>query len=188
MRLVLDPSDTRLDASLTHAATTSVTYPEVGATRTVLPAGYRHLRRRTVLGGGAATFRAAAGRLRRWDMHRTAGLRVAPASPAAATGSTVVMALGSRALSLLIPCRVVWTVETDAEIGFGYGSLPGHPESGEESFVISIASDDTVFATVTAFSRPAGAVATLGSPIGRRVQDAMTRRYLAAVLPARTVA
>jgi uncharacterized protein (UPF0548 family) len=38
---------------------------------------------------------------------------------------------------------VVWTVDEPNRIGFGYGTLQGHPESGEESFVVSREDDDS---------------------------------------------
>jgi len=41
------------------------------------------------------------------------------------------------------------------EIGFGYGTLPGHPARGEESFVVHRDAAGEVWFTVTSFSRPA---------------------------------
>ncbi len=67
--------------------------------------------------------------------------------------------------------------------GFAYGTLPGHPESGEEAFIVEQHDDDSVTFTITAFSRPATWLARLGGPLGRAVQDRVTARYLRA-LPA----
>jgi uncharacterized protein (UPF0548 family) len=67
----------------------------------------------------------------------------------------VAAGLGVGPLRLWAPCEVIWTVTDADEIGFGYGTLPGHPASGEESFVVSIDEADRVWLTVTAFSRPA---------------------------------
>ena len=39
--------------------------------------------------------------------------------------------------------------------GFGYGTLPGHPERGEEAFEVEMGADGRVFLTITAFSRHA---------------------------------
>jgi uncharacterized protein (UPF0548 family) len=56
--------------------------------------------------------------------------------------------------------------------------MPGHPESGEESFILNCSNDGTTRFTVTGFSRPATALSRLAGPIGSHVQDFMTSRYL----------
>jgi uncharacterized protein (UPF0548 family) len=38
--------------------------------------------------------------------------------------------------------------------GFAYGTLPAHPEEGEELFLVTRGGDDTVRFEITAFSRP----------------------------------
>ncbi|WP_328313157.1 DUF1990 domain-containing protein [Streptomyces sp. NBC_00442] len=85
---------------------------------------------------------------------------------------------------LVIPCRVVWTVRSAERIGFAYGTLPGHPECGEESFVVGREADGLVWFEVAAFSRPATWYARLGGPLTRLLQDLATRRYLRAVAAA----
>ena len=62
--------------------------------------------------------------------------------------------------------------------GFAYGTLPGHPESGEEAFVIERHDDDTVSFTITAFSRHATRLARVAGPLGRAAQRRITARYL----------
>ena len=49
------------------------------------------------------------------------------------------------------------------EYGFAYGTLPAHPEQGEEAFHVARRSGRLVF-TVTAFSRPRHPAARLGGP------------------------
>ena len=141
-----------------------VTYPEVGATRDgPLPAGYAHLRHRTPLPRDA--FRVAGEAVLTWRMHRAAGVRIETSAPRAAPGVTLRAGLGLGALRLWAPCEVVWVVDTDGRIGFGYGTLPGHPESGEESFVVERAADGTVSFAVRAFSRPARWYTRIGGPL-----------------------
>lgn len=67
-----------------------------------------------------------------------------------------------------------------ARQGFAYGTLPGHPESGEEAFILDRHDDETTTFTVVAFSRPASVLAKLAGPVGSLVQDVMTTRYLRA--------
>jgi uncharacterized protein (UPF0548 family) len=71
----------------------------------------------------------------------------------------------------------VYVLDEPNRFGFAYGTLAGHPERGEESFVVSLASDRVTF-DVVAFSRPASALARFGAPVARAVQTRVTRRYL----------
>ena len=68
------------------------------------------------------------------------------------------------------PCPVVYVIDEEDRRGFAYGTLPGHPESGEEAFIVQIADDEEVTATIKAFSRPASLLARIGGPVTRRVQ------------------
>jgi uncharacterized protein (UPF0548 family) len=157
------------------------TYVDVGATASTyhsgFPDGYHVSHHHEVIGHGRGHFERAAERLMTWRMHSDAGLRVR-ASSAAARDAVVVCRLGPGRLSLRIPCRVIYVVEEPDRRGFGYGTLPGHPESGEESFLVAI-EDDVVTLTVTAFSRPGLLVTRLGGPVSRWLQGRALRRYAA---------
>jgi uncharacterized protein (UPF0548 family) len=159
-------------------AKAELTYPEVGQTAGVLPAGYRHLRRSLVIGAGSAAFAAAADSLVSWRVHSRAGLRVAASRPTAQAGALVLLSLGAGPIWITAPCRVVYTVTNPRREGFAYGTLPGHPESGEEAFIVERKPDDSVTFTVTAFSRPATITARIAGPLGRLIQRRVTSRYL----------
>ncbi|MGN6502732.1 MAG: DUF1990 family protein [Pseudolysinimonas sp.] len=76
-----------------------------------------------------------------------------------------------------IPARVVYVIDEPLRKGFAYGTLPGHPERGEEAFVVEYRDDDSVWLTIRAFSRPANALFWLGYPVLRLLQEFFTRRY-----------
>ena len=85
------------------------------------------------------------------------------------------------------PVRVVYVIDRPARKGFGYGTLPGHPESGEEAWILDRSEDGSVWMTIMAFSRPSTPGWWLVYPVLRIVQEIMTRRYeraLAGPLPA----
>lgn len=87
-----------------------------------------------------------------------------------------------------IPARVVYVVDEPRRRGFAYGTLPGHPERGEEAFVVERLADDSVWLVIRAFSRPAGPLVRIGSPLARLLQATFTARYeraLAGPLPRR---
>ena len=159
-----------------------LTYSEVGCTRQGhLPNGYGHLRRSRRVGAGAERFESAAQALLGWDMHRRAGLRVQASTEQVAAGEVAVLRLGVGVLSVHAPVRVVYVVDEPARKGFGYGTLPGHPESGEEAFIIELQEDGAVTFTITAFSRPSTLLARVGGPASRAVQSWVTTRYLRSV-------
>jgi len=92
-------------------------------------------------------------------------------------GDTAVLLLGWGVLSLRIPVRVVYVIDEPTRRGFAYGTLPGHPESGEEAFVVEHRDDDSVWLTIRAFSRPAYRWLWLGYPVLRLFQAIFTSRY-----------
>ncbi|MEU5844439.1 DUF1990 domain-containing protein [Rhodococcus sp. NPDC047139] len=165
----------------------NLTYPEVGASARAfreaspLPSGYRHLRVERELGYGATDFDVAATRLLTWEMHRRAGIRVPPETPRAAAGLDVQLGVGLGPIRTTAPCRVIEVFGTDRQRGFAYGTLAGHPESGEETFVVELGEDERVIGTVLAFSRPSRWYTRLAGPAGHLVQRRIALRYLAAL-------
>jgi uncharacterized protein (UPF0548 family) len=157
-------------------------YPEVGATRHGgLPAGYDHVDREHVVGSGREQFQRASAAVFRWTAQRGARLRIQATGPASTAGTVVLMTVGLRRLGLDIPCRVVWVVDEPERRGFAYGTLPGHPENGEESFVVSLRPGGQVVYELRAFSRLATRLARLGGPVSRRAQSLALDRYVAAI-------
>lgn len=167
---------------LAAARSASLTYPEVGATvKQELPAGYRHVSDSWVIGEGPHTFDRVAAALLGWQMHRGAGLRVWANCPAAEPDVVVVLGIGVAPLRMFAPCRVVYAVREERMRGFAYGTLPGHPERGEEAFVVEHRPDDAVVFHVTAFSRPGTWYMRSAGPLNQLLQDAFTGRYASAL-------
>lgn len=157
------------------------TYAEVGATREApLPSGYQHVHRDVEIGSGRADFDRASAALLSWRMHRESGLTVRSHGPAT-PGMPVVIGIGVGRLRLTAPCRVVYRVDQPDRCGFAYGTLPGHPESGEEAFVVHLTAGGRVRFRITAFSRPATVPARLGGPLTRLAQEYTTHRYVRAM-------
>ena len=169
-------------ADLDLLAEAPFTYPEVGATRSVaLPPGYHHGEHSAVVGASRTAFDRAVAAVFDWRMQRSIGLRVRASGPPTRPGTVVVLTAGLPRLGYDIPCRVVWA-QTDGDArGFAYGSLPGHPESGEESFLVTILPDGDVVFTTRVFSRLAAPLARLAAPVSRAVQHLALSRYAAAV-------
>ncbi|GAA2157141.1 DUF1990 domain-containing protein [Kitasatospora kazusensis] len=160
--------------------TSPLNYPETGATTRPggpLPAGYNHLRHRALIGYGRDVLERAGAAVTTWRMHRAAGVRVRADAGRAAPGVAVECAIGVGPLRLAAPCEVVWSTYERDRIGFAYGTRTGHPECGEESFVVELDSaTGAVWFTVTAFSRPARWYTRLAGPVVPLCQRLYARR------------
>lgn len=141
-----------------------------------MPPGYHHLEVERRLGVGDAAYRSVAEALLAFAPQRGLGLRPQGTSPRAAVGVDLL----SRLVVLPVPCRVVWVVEGPDRTGFGYGTLEGHVESGEEGFLVERRGDD-VYAVVRAYARPASWLTRLGGALTWRAQLLAAKGYLRAL-------
>jgi uncharacterized protein (UPF0548 family) len=160
----------------------SLTYPEIGATLGELPSDYHHVRESAVIGTGSAAFGRASDLVMTFEVQRRSGLVVRADASRAAVGVAVSSGIGVGRLRLWAPCRVVAVVEEPRRCGFVYGTLKGHPEIGEEAFLVVHREDDRVELQVVAFSRPANRFLALAGPASRRLQGWVTGKYLRALL------
>jgi uncharacterized protein (UPF0548 family) len=167
---------------MARLAALTPTYAETGATTAAgPPPGYRGRQRSLVLGFGRRVFERAATGLMSWQMHERAGLGVLTDFPIAVPGASVLLTVGRPPFALTAPCRVIYQVNDHERQGFAYGTLPGHPECGEEYFVVTRDWDHRVVFSVRSFSRPATRPARLGGPLTHLAQNLATHRYLHAL-------
>ena len=161
-----------------------LTYSAVGATRDLrdVPKGFRALERRAVVGHGEGAFAAAKRSILDWGLQTGSGMAVDIAGPIA-VGDTVRLTIPFGPLRVHAPARVVYVVDEPRLAGFAYGTLPGHPECGEEAFLVELGADGTVSTVIRAFSHPANWFWRLGAPVLRLAQELYTRRYLKALQP-----
>jgi uncharacterized protein (UPF0548 family) len=167
------------------------TYDEVGCTQDdETPEGFHRLEYRQRIGDGDEVFQRAADALLTWRMHRAAGIPVTATATPPQVGTDSLGRLGpgmlirrlrtQTQLGLPVPCRVVRVVNEPDRIGFAYGTLEGHPEAGEESFLVT-RDKDGVYAAIRAYSRPATWYTHLAGPITRKAQQYAATRYAAAL-------
>ena len=144
------------------------------------PSGFHRVEAERSLGRSPDAFWTAAELLTTWQVHLRAGLDVRASSARVEEGSVVTMRAGLGPFGLSAPCRVTKIVDEPDRRGFAYVTLPGHPESGAESFLVERLPGGEVVARVSAVSRPASTLARLGGPVARQAQRLMTARYLRA--------
>jgi uncharacterized protein (UPF0548 family) len=179
---IVPRTDKWLERELARAEGESPTYPEVGDRWNPIPSP-------PAFGLTATTRRWAPARplssglegLRTWQAHRLRGLSICPSRAPIEVGVTVLVCVG-RGLVVPAPCRIVKVLDEADRWGFAYGTLPGHPEQGEEAFVVSLDPEGSVRFEIRAFSRPASRLVELSGPIGRSVQRRATEGYLASLI------
>jgi uncharacterized protein (UPF0548 family) len=127
------------------------------------------------VGHGEADFAAACESLRGWAKFRQSW--TIPALPLAPleVGATVGYAARASGVWWSCCCRIVATIdETDADgtrrFGFDYGTLRGHPERGEERFLVTMTPAGDVRFSLFAISRPGRWFTWIGLPLARRAQ------------------
>lgn len=131
------------------------------------PARMRALRYETVLD---VPFEAARDALFAWGAHGSMRHEV---SGPVEVGAEITQWYGP----FRAPCRVVWKEESPWGAAFAYGTLEGHPESGEECFGVGKLPDGRTRLRIVAYSRPARWYTRWGRPVARFVQKRITRRY-----------
>jgi uncharacterized protein (UPF0548 family) len=97
--------------------------------------------------------------------------------PLLAPGDTALLVLPVGPFRIKAPVRVVYVVDEPKRKGFAYGTLAGHPEDGEEAFIVEMREDDSVWLLIRAFSKPSSRWWWSVYPILRLGQELITRRY-----------
>ena len=150
------------------------TYPETGQTRDgELPAGYRHVRREAVVGRGEQAFARVREGMRDFQIHKLAAAKVRSSGK-----PRVGLSFHAAIWFFTVPCKVLWLRDENTVYGYGFGTLAGHPLSGEEAFEVRLSPDGEVRFAVRAFSRRAAWYAKLAGPLLTALQDFMTDRYV----------
>lgn len=169
------PSQESMNRFLKSQEQTPFSYSPVGMTKNTQDAfpGYVRDHNRVELGKGLATFEKASAALRNWEHFNLGWLSVFNHAPIEENSLVGVWATLLRT-HIVFACRVVYLIEEHGELekfGFSYGTLKGHPESGEERFLIEYNREtDTVHYDLLAHSRPGWLVVQLGYPLARKYQ------------------
>jgi uncharacterized protein (UPF0548 family) len=179
---LLAPSRSLLDRALADAGTAEFSYAEVGATRTAeLPDGYHIDRYERSLGAAEGRFERAVAALRHWQAHVGASVRIHPPGAVVEPGKPVIFTARTLGLWAVMPCRVVYMVESPSWFTFAYGTLPGHLECGEVAMSVERLETGEVVARIVSFSKTVHPLARAAGPLGRRIQTRFTNGYLEAL-------
>jgi uncharacterized protein (UPF0548 family) len=164
-------------------------YDAVGQTRPVQeswlerPAGYRSFERTVCLGQGDQRWKTTAAAVLAWQIKIRSGFTVEPAAGDVKACPGVKYELVARVGPLTVrePVRVVTVVERPDRCGFSYGTLAGHPVSGEEAFITHRSRDGRVWLTIRSLTRPADSGWRRVYPVLLIAQRFYRGRYLRAL-------
>jgi uncharacterized protein (UPF0548 family) len=174
MFLLAKPTNLQIQSFITTQRELPFSYPEIGATGTQTPAGYTVDHNQVCLGNGAEIFERAKAAVRCWEMFNIGWIQLCWPDTPVEVGSTVAILARTMGIWTVNACRIVYVVEEKGEIerfGFAYGTLPEHPEKGEERFRVEWRrQDDSVWYDILAFSRPNSLLVKLGYPFVRGLQ------------------
>jgi len=170
-----------LEARLVEACDARPTYEAIGSTHPDRPHGPAYVDSSRKVPTASGSMDRARHALRTWVAQQGLGAHIAPPDAPVTEGTTLLVVLPAGPIELVAPVRVMWVIDEPDRFGFGYGTLPGHPERGEESFVAQ-ARDDEITLTVAVDAVPASWAARLAGPVGSAVQRRSVRRYLDALV------
>ncbi len=176
------PSQLEVCEYLAGQAGKTFSYGPTGGTRDFAPLqlGWDTDRHRVLLGQGEAVFDKAKEAIDAWKMF-PAEITTVFGQREPQEGLTVAVLYRARPLLLylLMPARIVYVIDEKVprgsrgveRYGFAYGTLPDHPECGEERFLVEWDhNDDGVYYDLLAISCPQSWLVRLGYWYARREQ------------------
>lgn len=180
MFLLREPTKERILRFIESQKALPFSYGRVGASREdKAPSGYVVDRYRVRLGEGPEAYARAVQALRGWRQFDLGWVKLLPPDAPIQVGATVGVLARHLGFWSLNTARIVYLIEESGNVerfGFGYGTLPGHAERGEERFSVEWnREEDTVHYDVFAFSRPKHPLAWPGYPFARLLQKRFAR-------------
>lgn len=139
-------------------------------------APYRRFASTTLIGRGPAAWERASHDVLRWVVKTRSGFTVDDAGPVS-PGARLTITARVAGLVIREPVEVVDVVALPERVGFSYRTLPGHPVTGEEAFIVH-RDGDTVLLTMRSLTAPAPQQPWRAlHPLLRVAQSVVRRRY-----------
>ena len=183
MFLLRRPSASELETLASRFEDAMLSYSPAGMAAEP-PAGFRVDEARALLGRGEPAFLKAKRVLEEWKQFDLGWVEVFPRHAALEPGTVVLVLVRHLGFWSVNPCRVLYRFggPQGPQFGFGYGTLDGHVETGEEVFkvVLDERSGEVAY-EIRAVSRPRAALAWIGYPITRALQARFRRDSMAAM-------
>ena len=174
MFLLTKPDKAFIRSFIDRCSDSDYSYDEVGFSVTGSPPNYNTDHNRILIGHGPEDFEKAKAAVRSWKMFDMPWVELCWPDTPISVGENVAVLVGHFGFYSLNACRIVYLIEEVAAIhrlGFAYGTLTEHCETGEERFSVEFHPETSeVWYDVYAFSLPNHLLAKLGYPISRMLQ------------------
>ena len=159
---------------------TGLNYGPAGISRPdeAAPDGLRIRERSIALGSGDELWAGAVIAVSGWAIKKRVGFWVAPDDDPVVVGRDYDLRYGIGRVRLREPVRVIWVEDSGDRRGFGYGTRPAHPITGEEAFFVERLPDGSIRMSVRSVSRVSSGRWRFLAPAIRIAQPWFMRRYL----------
>jgi uncharacterized protein (UPF0548 family) len=143
------------------------------------PRGFRRYAATTTIGHGEKAWDEAAAAVLSWEIKTRSGFTVESFTGDIRARQDADYRLTARfgPVAVREPVRVVAVVDRPARCGFAYGTLDGHPVSGEEAFIVHRAADGEVRLTLRSLTRASRGGWRWAFPVLLIAQKYYRRRY-----------
>jgi uncharacterized protein (UPF0548 family) len=147
------------------------------------PKGYIRYARTIRIGHGREQWDAAASAVLDWQIKIRSGFTVEPVTAGIRVRENADYQLIARfgPFAVREPVRVVAVVQQPTRCGFSYGTLDGHPVSGEEAFIVHRTADGQIWLTLRSLTRASEGRWRWAFPFLMVVQKYYRRRYVQAL-------
>jgi uncharacterized protein (UPF0548 family) len=148
------------------------------------PDGWRAYQRTVRLGSGTDLWDEASSAVLSWGVKTRSGFTIDPpleAGRSARQGERYWLVARVGPFRVREPVEVVATVATSHRAALAYGTLEGHPVSGEEAFIVSLDDDGNVNLTLRSLTRAGRGLWRGLFPVILIAQRFYRRRYLRAL-------
>ncbi|MDR6988277.1 uncharacterized protein (UPF0548 family) [Paenarthrobacter nitroguajacolicus] len=143
--------------------------------------GFRRSEVSAAVGVGDAVWERATDQVLRWGVKTASGFSV-DSLDRVSVGDRVLVTAHFPGIRVLEPVEVVAVVQEPERVGFAYRTLPGHPVSGEEAFIVH-REGNHVSLTIRSLTGPAQQQPWRALyPVLLVLQRLVRRRYLRALL------
>lgn len=115
--------------------------------------GYRAFVTSALVGRGDEVWNRASTDVLLWKVKTRSGFRVDSTGPVA-EGQLATVTVSALGMTVVEPVQVVAVIQGSDRVGFAYRTLPGHPVSGEEAFIVHRDGDE-VWLTLRSLTRAA---------------------------------
>ncbi len=179
------PKKSEIDSFLSGCVDDSLSYAEIGISKSGSPDGYITDHNRIMIGNGRSDFERAKDAVRGWKMFDFSWVELCWPDVPIETGQNVAVLVRHFEIYSLNAARIVYVIDEPNRFGFAYGTLTDHAESGEERFTVEFNPEtNEVHYDLFAFSKLNHPFAKLASPLARMLQKNFAANSKTAMLHA----